>query len=420
MNYKKDYCDKKKELVILTMSYPFGDKETYLDNEMLHIEGFDKVVVIPCFPECMKRRECVVSNVVVIDQITNLLQKCVYIFRDIEFWKELLFIIKSKKYKIKCIKKLLWFSLRCQSLKNNLYNQINNTTDESYKVYFYSYWMTEPAFLAASIKKLFKDSIFVTRCHGYDIYEYRNGINYIPYRNFIFKTVDKIFAISNDGLNYLKSNYKGVDFEKKVQVSYLGTEVEKEPCYDLPPNSVLKIVSCSNIVEVKRIDRIINTLSMIDEFKIEWHHYGDGELAEKLLLLAQQKLDNKGNIKYRFCGRIDNKTLISYYKKNNYDLFINVSESEGLPVSIMEAMSCGIPVIATDVGGTSEIIYPNVNGFLINNYFSFERLKHYLLYYHNMNCEKRCIFRQAAFQLWNEKFNASNNYKQFYNSILDI
>ena len=46
------------------------------------------------------------------------------------------------------------------------------------------------------------------------------------------------------------------------------------------------------------------------------------------------------------------------------DLFLNVSEYEGVPVSVMEAQSFGIPVIATAVGGTPEIVNEE-NGFLL-------------------------------------------------------
>ena len=57
-------------------------------------------------------------------------------------------------------------------------------------------------------------------------------------------------------------------------------------------------------------------------------------------------------------------TRIPFYSQikstlGNYlhiDLFINTSSSEGVPVSIMEALSVGIPIIATDVGGTKEIV----------------------------------------------------------------
>ena len=41
---------------------------------------------------------------------------------------------------------------------------------------------------------------------------------------------------------------------------------------------------------------------------------------------------------------------------NDFDLFVNMSLSEGIPVSIMEAISFGIPIIATNVGGNAEIV----------------------------------------------------------------
>ncbi len=47
------------------------------------------------------------------------------------------------------------------------------------------------------------------------------------------------------------------------------------------------------------------------------------------------------------------------------DIFMNPSYSEGLPISILEAGAVGLPVIATDVGGTKEIIIPHQTGLLI-------------------------------------------------------
>jgi glycosyltransferase involved in cell wall biosynthesis len=50
------------------------------------------------------------------------------------------------------------------------------------------------------------------------------------------------------------------------------------------------------------------------------------------------------------------------------DIFVNPSYSEGLPTSVMEAASVGLPVIATDVGGTREIVEHGTTGLLVEPY----------------------------------------------------
>ena len=410
--------DEKKILVILTMSYPYGKKETYLDNEVGYIEGFEKVIIVPCFPVENGIRNCKIKEVICTKHSDRLLKKSINLLLDIEFWKEIFYIIIHKNHKIKCIKKLLWFTLRCKSVEQQIYASLKGEIRDNLKIYIYSYWMTEPAFLGAKLKRKLKRSIFVTRCHGYDVYEYRNAIKYIPYRNFIFKSVDKIFTISKNGENYLKDNYECL--REKVIVSYLGTEKLSLPSFRMDKKKYLKIVTCSNMVEVKRIDRIIDTLAKIDEYKIEWDHYGDGELFDELLLSAKKSLGDKNNIKFNFWGRIDNKDILAKYIEEKYDLFINVSESEGLPVSIMEAMSCGIPAIATDVGGTSEIIEEGKNGFLLNEKFVVDELEKYLSFYFYLDEKKKTEFRMNAFQSWNDNFNAERNYKLFFVKLLNI
>ena len=75
------------------------------------------------------------------------------------------------------------------------------------------------------------------------------------------------------------------------------------------------------------------------------------------------------NIKIDFRGNVKNSDLLEVYKNNQFDLFLNVSLSEGIPVSIMEALSFGIPCIATDVGGTKEIVIDGYNGWLLKKDF---------------------------------------------------
>ncbi|MDD0858820.1 glycosyltransferase [Arthrobacter alpinus] len=55
-------------------------------------------------------------------------------------------------------------------------------------------------------------------------------------------------------------------------------------------------------------------------------------------------------------GAVANDEVLNFYRNHEISVFINVSTSEGVPVSIMEAISFDIPVVATSVGGTPEIV----------------------------------------------------------------
>jgi glycosyltransferase involved in cell wall biosynthesis len=111
-----------------------------------------------------------------------------------------------------------------------------------------------------------------------------------------------------------------------------------------------------------------------------------------------------------------NKEILSYYKNNSVDLFLNLSSSEGLPVSIMEAISFGIPVIATDVGGTKDIVNSK-NGALLNADPSVEEVAEKIKSIIEMNKEDFEKLKENAVKIFNEKVNAKKNYSEFIEKI---
>lgn len=82
---------------------------------------------------------------------------------------------------------------------------------------------------------------------------------------------------------------------------------------------------------------------------------------ERYLKKMVNNLHLNNNVK--FLGYVDKESLLSYYQ--NATIYVLPSYSEGFPTSILEAMSCGIPVIGTNVTGTSELIINNENGLLV-------------------------------------------------------
>ncbi|MBQ4033783.1 MAG: glycosyltransferase [Paludibacteraceae bacterium] len=94
---------------------------------------------------------------------------------------------------------------------------------------------------------------------------------------------------------------------------------------------------------------------------------------------------------------------------------MNVSSTEGVPVSIMEALAAGIPVIATNVGGTGEIVDSNV-GELINVKTSADDLLNILRKYY-ADRDKLQKLRSNAVLRWNNLCNSDKNYSNFISQI---
>ena len=95
--------------------------------------------------------------------------------------------------------------------------------------------------------------------------------------------------------------------------------------------------------------------------------------------------------------------LVKWY--NTLDLFILNSKSEGMPTVVLEAMSIGLPVIATDSGGTIEAIEKNWT----YRFGDWERLKDLILKIYSMTPEERERIGMLNRKRVTEKFNIRKN-----------
>ena len=125
----------------------------------------------------------------------------------------------------------------------------------------------------------------------------------------------------------------------------------------------------------------------------------------------------KKSISFNFIGELPNQKVHEYYRTNDVDLFVNMSESEGLPVSMMEAMSFGVPVIAPDVGGVREIVDSHT-GWLLSKDLCNEEFVEVIKKWCNYSSEQKKQKSQNAYNKWNLYFNAEINYQTFSNELL--
>lgn len=128
------------------------------------------------------------------------------------------------------------------------------------------------------------------------------------------------------------------------------------------PSQFQIILSVARLVPLKNYPYVLQALRAMKKNKADFVYLivGEGPEREKLQNLIDA-YDLKDNV--RLIGPVINNDLLSYY--NAADIFILASSYESFGIVLLEAMSCGLPVIATDVGGMRQIVKPDYNGFLV-------------------------------------------------------
>ncbi|WP_340111703.1 glycosyltransferase [Maribellus mangrovi] len=413
----------KKDLLLVCNKFPYGFGEAFLEAEFPFLyDAFQKIVILTITDQENQTRK-IPSDVTQIRKPKTLsfkekIQTAFYILAHLKsFFQLIVHEIKAREEILRTNKHLDFgrkylhfipiienafkaFNLKQYFKKNALPHIQNNSM-------LYAYWQDYTALSITLIKKEIPAYKAICRTHGGDLYFYRNKYSYLPFRRFISENMNRIFFISKNGLDY-QSNLLGKEY-LNYSLARLGTKKVQELTNKNKLNGY-RIVSCSNIISIKRIDLIINALSKIPNKRIEWIHFGGGVLKEKMESLAKELLSDKPNISYTFRGNVKNAELHRYYAQNKISLFINVSESEGIPVSIMEAMSYGVPAIATNVGGTGELV-DNTCGLLIDKDVSGEQLTQFLKReLDEKKLRKKDIY---AIKKWETNFQAEKNFKEF-------
>jgi glycosyltransferase involved in cell wall biosynthesis len=271
----------------------------------------------------------------------------------------------------------------------------------------YFYWGLRWSQIIPFLPEDLKPKIIV-RFHGSDLYEHTNN-GYIPWRYHQLLRIDSAIAISYSGKKYIEEQYPFLN--GRIFISRIGTkDYGQNPFIK---SDTIRIISCSNLVAVKRVGLIVTALGFLKK-RVEWIHFGDGPQRKEIEKLLARLPDN---INRNLAGAVKHEELMNYYKTMPADLFLNVSSSEGLPVSIMEAMSFGIPVIATDVGGTAEIV-SDKTGLLIGKDFSPSELA--VKIEELINRSDFIALRRSAREEWEQKSMADKVYPDFLNHLLYV
>ena len=402
--------DRDQTLVLFTASYPYGISETFLETEIIYLsKSFSKIYIIPYnIGESLRSLPSNVEVVENIDDSNYNRSKIVRLYGwqigkilSIELLKGRVFH-REIHYTISLLLRLFE---RARLLEKWILSSDNRDD-----IVFYSYWFTEWSTILSILKSRDIIKIFFSKAHRFDLYEYRSKYGFIPFREFQLKHIDRLILISEDGLNYISQKYP--KYKDRYILHKLGTE--EMGINQFQPKDHIVILSISSLVLVKRVGLLIEILSSVKS-KVKWIHFGEGRLYKEINTRAEAL---PSNIEYDMRGAVSNISIYHFLQNNSIDLFINLSSSEGLPVSIMEVISFGIPVFATDVGGTREIVNEK-SGILLDRDIDTIEIANKidnLRSSHIYSAE----FRSGVRNFWRENYLAKENYSKLITSLKEF
>jgi D-inositol-3-phosphate glycosyltransferase len=228
------------------------------------------------------------------------------------------------------------------------------------------------SYLAGKVAKKYKKPFIVTQHNTF--IDYQSILNMLEHLNdltvgkSVLKRANRIITVSKETMKYVLK--LGAD-KTKTSVIYNGVDTnyfhpvkkgESRKKLGLPKNRRI-ILSVRRLVYKNGLDTLIESVPLLtrDNPDLLFVVAGKGP-SRKLIEDRIKELGIDANIK--LTGFVPDRLLPLYYDAADYFILPSAS-GEGLPLVLLEAMACGLPVIATTVGGTPEIIKHMKNGVLV-------------------------------------------------------
>ncbi len=272
---------------------------------------------------------------------------------------------------------------------------------------FYDYWLVDSTLALAELKREGMVKYSIARTHGFDLYHERQFEKHVAFQEYRVAHLDKVFTISRHGFDYLHAKLPN-ELHTKIGLNYLGVTPRKIELLSRVDQKVYTIVSCSSVIGLKRVGLLVEVLKRC-HLPIRWIHFGDGPLMQEV---KQKVGELPSNIQAELRGSQPNQVVMEFYHHHYVDLFVSFSQYEGLPVSMMEAIQFGIPVMACEIYGIPEIVTPQT-GVLVNVDDEEDALALML----EQTLRTQPFDRKAIREFFENRFNAERNFEQFIRDI---
>ena len=239
-----------------------------------------------------------------------------------------------------------WNWLLARSFLRNAAKEIRRKSEEVGADVLYAHWILPSGMFSSKARRTEK---LVIHVHGtdYTLMKKSRILRFLSKR--VLRKADGILCVSEEQAELVRSMVN-----VPVRVRSMGVDLSR---FHGEPRKEFKrrVLFVGRITQAKGVELIVECAFALPDWKFTI--IGDGPYMSELKELAE----GASNIELR--GAVANDDLPQEYAQS--DIFLLPSEREGMPVSIIEALACGLPVIATDVGQISEVVSNGDNGYLV-------------------------------------------------------
>ncbi len=408
-------------LLLFTGVFPYGSGEAFLEPEIPHLaRAFSTVTVVPRHASGSARP--LPPNVKVDDSLARLHRP-----RGRRNRPRALALCMSSRHlygellrrpvtllQLPAADHLLGHLAAALRMRRWLEDRIKSGAVDPATTVCYCYWLWVEAVGAGMVREHYPELRVVSRAHGFDLYQERHSPPYIALQHFAVRSANRVLAVSQSGRDHLAGLYPGE--AERLGIARLGT-ADPEGVSAASTDGVLRVLTCARLEDVKRPELMVRSLAALarrwPDQPVEWTHFGDGTLAEGVRNAAESMLPD--SVRWTLAGEVPNAAVRGHYLSSPVDLLLSTSSSEGVPVSMMEAQSFGVPVVGTAVGGVPEIVSP-ATGVLLPPDAEPDDFAAAMTTFLPPGDRAACM-RESARERWLARYRADENFPRFANLL---
>ena len=355
----------KRKLILFTSTFPFGKHENnFIKYEIEELNKLFKEIEIINHKSTSKnsilgkKLNKIRTNQNFSEQINIFNITRTFFFKTIFqkiFWEEINSIMFQGSFitKLKmCVLEITYALILFDFLKKSKINYKDTI--------LYSFWSNFTLITFSMIKEIHPDAKVVARSLGSDLngFIYNKNDDYVPYKKIKFSSLNKLVLLGKYQKKFLKNS---IIKSKNILISPLGVYKQKFVKRKVEKNVII-FLSCGNFIEAKNNILMIDFLRRFSKKtrrKVHFIIIGEGKLKNKIF---KQLNNNKKNFIYSYHKHVNN--FVEFVKLKKVNFFLNFSSQEGMPFTVMETMSIGIPTISSDIKPNKYLV--KNNGYLFN------------------------------------------------------